>query len=113
MINTFLGENSRKLRDNAGFTQCNIAQFAGVDQSLISEVENGERTLPADLIEKLAALFDVPVEDLENQPIVTSKLSFAFEGSEFSIAEMEAIAVINKIALNSEFMYTILKETEK
>ena len=98
MSNTFLGENIRKLRDNAGFTQSNIAQFVGVDQSLISKVEKGERTLSADLIEKLAALFAVPVEELENQSIV---------------AEMEAIAAINKIALNSEFMHTILKETAK
>ena len=78
MSNTFLGENIRKLRDNAGFTQSNIAQFVGVDQSLISKVEKGERTLSADLIEKLAALFAVPVEELENQSIVASKLSFAF-----------------------------------
>ena len=76
MSNTFLGENIRKLRDNAGFTQSNIAQFAGVDQSLISKVEKGERSLSADVIEKLAALFAVPVEELENQSIVASKLSF-------------------------------------
>ena len=113
MSNAFLGENIRKLRDNAGFTQSNIAQFAGVDQSLISKVEKGERSLSADVIEKLAALFAVPVEELENQSIVASKLSFAFRGSKFSVAEMEAIAAINKIALNSEFMHTILKETEK
>ena len=113
MSKSFLGENIRKLRDNAGFTQSNIAQFVGVDQSLISKVEKGERNLSADLIEKLAALFAVPVEELENQPIVASKLSFAFRGSEFSVAEMEAIAAINKIALNSEFMHNILKETAK
>lgn len=113
MSYVFLGENIRKLRENAGFTQSNIAQFVGVDQSLISKVEKGERTLSADIIEKLAALFAIPVEDLENQSIVASKLSFAFRGSEFSVDEMEAIAAINKIALNSEFMHTILKETEK
>ena len=113
MSNTILGENIRKLRENAGFTQSNIARFAGVDQSLISKVEKGERNLSADLIEKLAALFAVPAEELENQAVDTSKLSFAFRGSEFSAAEMEAVAAINKIALNAAFMHTILKETEK
>ena len=110
MSHDYLGENIRKLRENAGFTQSNIAQFAGVDQSLISKVEKGERTLSADVIEKLAALFAVPVDELENHPVAASKLSFAFRGSEFSVAEMEAIAAVNKIALNSSFMHAILKE---
>ena len=39
MINRVLGENIRALREIAGFTQSNLAQFLNVDQSLISEVE--------------------------------------------------------------------------
>ena len=104
-----LGENIRALRDNAGFNQSNLAEFLDVDQSMISKVENGERSLSADMIEKLAALFGVTVEQLENQPVPVSKLSFAFRGSEFSVSEMEAVAAINKIALNSENMHVMLK----
>lgn len=110
MINTIIGDNIRTLRDNAGFTQTNLAQFMGVDQGLISKIEKGERSLSADMIEKLAALFGVTVEQLESQPVATSKISFAFRGSEFTVSEMEAISAINKIALNSEFMRVILKE---
>ena len=80
-----------------------------VDQSLISKVEKGERNLSADMLEKIAALFGVTVEQIENHPITTSKLSFAFRGSDFSSEEMEAICAINKIALNSEFMRVILE----
>ncbi len=109
MINKMIGENIRTLRDNAGFTQSNLAQFMKVDQSLISKVEKGERGLSAEMLEKLAALFGVTVEQIENQPVTTSKLSFAFRGSEFTIEEMEAIATINRIALNSEFLDVMLK----
>jgi len=110
MINKTVGENIRVLRENAEFTQSNLARFMNVDQSLISKVEKGERTLSADMLEKLAALFGVTVEQIEAQPITTSKLSFAFRGSDFSVEEMEAMAAINKIALNSEFMRVLLKE---
>ena len=113
MINKVVGENIRVLRDNAGFTQSNLAQFMKVDQSLISKVEKGERNLSADMLEKLSALFGVTVEQIESQPVAISKLSFAFRGSEFSLAEMETISAINKIALNSEFMRVILREEEE
>lgn len=112
MINTVIGENIRVLRTNAGFTQGNIAQFMGVDQSLISKVEKGERSLSTDMLERLGALFGVSINQIESQPIAVSKLSFAFRGSDFSMIEMEAISAINKIALNSEFMHVILEGTK-
>ena len=71
MINKTVGENIRALRENAEFTQNNLARFMNVDQSLISKVEKGERTLSADMLEKLAALFGVTVEQIEEQPIAT------------------------------------------
>lgn len=113
MANNIVGENIRILRDNAGFTQGNLARFMGVDQSLISKVEKGERSLSADMLEKIASLFGVTVNQLEDQDIAASKLSFAFRGSEFSVAEMETISAINKIALNSEFMRVIIERGEQ
>lgn len=110
MANNIIGENIHALRENAGFTQSNLAQFIGVDQSLIARIEKGERSISVDMLEKLSNLFGVTVSQLEEQPLATSKLSFAFRGSKFSIQEMEAIAAINKLALNSEFMQNLLKE---
>ena len=110
MTNKIIGENIRALRDNSGYTQSNLAQFMGVDQSLIAKIEKGDRSISVDMLEKIATLFGVTVDQIENQPLVTSKLSYAFRGSELSVSEMEAISSINKIALNSEFMRVILKE---
>ena len=110
MTNKVIGENIRVLRENAGFTQSGLAQFLGVDQSLVARIEKGERSISADMLEKLSPLFGVTVEHIENQPVETCKLSIAFRGSELSVSEMKAIAAIKKIALNSEFMRVILKE---
>lgn len=108
-INNIIGRNIRTLRENAGYTQSNIAAFMGVDQSLVSKIEKGERALSADMIEKLAALYGVSVDQLENEHVELSKLSYAFRGGELSNEEMEAISAINRIALNAEFMRVILE----
>ncbi len=112
MVNTIIGENIRSLRENAGFTQSNLAKFLGVDQSLISKVEKGERTLSTVMIERLACLFGVTVEQMETIDVAKSNLSYAFRGSEFDITMMETITAINKIALNLEMMHTLLKGAE-
>ena len=65
VINRTVGENVRVLRENAEFTQSNLARFMNVDQSLISKVEKRKRALSADMLEKLAALFGVTVEQIE------------------------------------------------
>ena len=101
------------MRENAGFTQSNLANFMKIDQSMISKIENGERSLSADMLEKLAALFGVTVDQMESQTMAASNVSFAFRGSKFSVDEMEAISAINRIALNSKFMRVILKEAEE
>ncbi len=108
MTNT-VGENIRILRGKAGFTQSNLAEFLNVDQSFVSKVEKGERSLTAELIEKIAVLFGVTVEQLEDQQVASTRLSYAFRGSDFSASEMNAIYAINKIALNSEFLSVILR----
>ena len=68
-----------------------------------------EPEITTELIEKLAALYGVSVEQLENEQVEPSKLSYAFRGGELSTEEMEAISAINRIALNAEFMRVILE----
>lgn len=108
-MTNIIGENIKSLRERAGFNQINIAHFLDVDQSLISKIENGERNLSADMLEKLACLFGVTVETMENTRIEASTLSFAFRASDLSAKDMEAISAINRIALNSEYMAILLE----
>ena len=111
-INKQIGENIHILRQKSGYTQSNLARFLNVDQSLISKIEKGERSISTEMLEKLASLFGVTVEDIEESCVSKSSLSFAFRGNDFNAEEMEAICVINKIALNSEFMSTLLKRED-
>lgn len=104
-----IGNNIKTLRERMGFNQTSIARFLDVDQSLISKVEKGERNLSADMLEKLAYLFGITVDDIECGTIEGSSLSFAFRASDLSAEDMEAISAINRIALNSEYMAELLK----
>lgn len=104
-----IGNNIKKLRDGIWFNQSTIARFLNVDQSLISKVEKGERSLSVDMLEKLSCLFGVSINTIESNTIEESTLSVAFRASDLSLEELEAISAINRIALNSEYMAEILK----
>jgi transcriptional regulator with XRE-family HTH domain len=109
MNNETIGENLRMLRDGAGYNQQSIANFLKVDQSLISKIEKGERSISSDMLDKLASLFGVTTSAIVNNVVEIRPLSCAFRCSELSASDMEAICAINKIALNIEFMNSLLE----
>lgn len=108
-VANIIGNNIKKFRDGMGFNQSTIARFLNVDQSLISKVEKGERSLSVDMLEKLSCLFGVSINTIESSTIEESTLSVAFRASDLSLEDLEAISAINRIALNSEYMAEILK----
>lgn len=107
-----LGNHIRELRENAGYTKKSIAEFLKVDERFISAIEKGERGLSSDTLDQLCCLFGVTADQLIGDQQLSS-LSFAFRGADFTVEEMEAIANINRIALNSEWMNNMLKEDEE
>ena len=69
-----IGENIKTLRERMGLNQTSVARFLKVDQSFISKVEKGERTLSADMLEKLTCLFGVSINDMENTVMEDAQL---------------------------------------
>ncbi|KKB86089.1 hypothetical protein VW29_04195 [Devosia limi DSM 17137] len=53
LIETF-GRNVRQARKDKGWTQEQLAFEAGVKRAYLSEVENGQRNVSLDVVEKLA-----------------------------------------------------------
>ena len=110
--NKQIGDNIHVLRENAGYTQTTLARFLKVDQSLVSKIEKGERNISTEVLEKLDSLFGVTVDEIEDGQVSKSGLYYEFRGKDLNAKEMEAICVINKIALNSEFMNVLLKRAD-
>jgi len=105
-----IGQNVKYARESNGFTQENVAEFLKVDQSLISKFEKGQRNLQSDMLEKLANLYGFNVSDIEKDGYVhVHRINVAYRSRGITIADMEAIHDIRRIAMNLFFMSSLLE----
>lgn len=54
--------NLKKLRDSKGLTQIAVQMATGIEQSLLSKFENGERVPPTDTLIRLADFYKVSMD---------------------------------------------------
>jgi transcriptional regulator with XRE-family HTH domain len=69
MIDTFnanLGIRIKELRDKIGLSQAKLADLLGLNRVSLSQIENGERKLTAEEINKLAKIFNISCDVLLN-----------------------------------------------
>lgn len=100
----------QQLRSYSGLTQKQLAQYLGVDQSLIAKYENGTRTMSLGIIEKICNLFGCSEEYLFGETNDYSPLNFAFRAGDIQTEDLNCIAAINKIVANLKFMNQLLEE---
>jgi len=104
-----IGKRIQELREQSGLTQTSVAEYLSFDQSYISKIEKGERSITSDIIEKLAALFCCSVgyillEDDSEQECVIS-----FRSSDLKAEDLKELATINKIVINQFEMDKMLE----
>ena len=63
-----LSDNIKNLRKQKGYTQETLAQALNIVRQTVSKWENGYSVPDADMLEKLAEVFEVPVTDLLGSP---------------------------------------------
>lgn len=61
-----IGENIRKLRKRAGFSQEQLATGAKLDLTSVSEIENGTRNPSLKTLYKISLALKVPLKELFN-----------------------------------------------
>ena len=54
--------NLKNLRKSKGHTQIALQMKTGIEQSLLSKFENGERTPPTETLMRLADFYDVSID---------------------------------------------------
>jgi transcriptional regulator with XRE-family HTH domain len=64
MKETF-GEYIHRLRLNNGLTLTKLAAALDLDQSTLSKIENCKRNVPAEILPKLAKLFNLDIKQIE------------------------------------------------
>lgn len=92
--------NIRRLRVDSGISQAQVADYLDIDQSMVSKIESGERNPSLEMIEKLSALFGCSIDGTDAINGTGSTLVFAFRANGVSYEDLEAIASVNRIAMN-------------
>lgn len=100
----------KELREYNKLSQSQIAEFLNIDQSYISKFETGERKIGVDILEKACNLFGCTLKYFEDENEKYTPMSIAFRPNSLQKEDLEAIAEINKIALNMAFMNSIINE---
>lgn len=100
----------KKLREDSHLTQSQMANYLGVDQSMITKLENGSRKLNITLIDKICSLFGCTEEYLFGENDSYIPLNFAFRANGIQGDDLEGIAAVNKIAMNIHFMNELIGE---
>ncbi len=59
-----LGITIKALRAEKGVSQEKLALSTGIDRRYMSDIENGKRNISLEIIEKLAAFFEMKVSEL-------------------------------------------------
>jgi transcriptional regulator with XRE-family HTH domain len=68
-----LAWNLRRLRGERGISQERLAADAGVDRAYVSEIERELGNATLDMLDKLAALLNVPIHELFREPQAGAK----------------------------------------
>ncbi|TKG88378.1 XRE family transcriptional regulator [Puteibacter caeruleilacunae] len=100
--NQLLSKNIKKLREKFEFTQAFVADYLGITAAAVNQYENDARTIPENVVEKLALLYNVEEFDLyednpEKREILTA---FAFRADEITAEDMTTISQFKKIITN-------------
>jgi len=109
-----IGSRFKAIREQCKYTQKQIADYLGVDQSYISKFEKGERSISINVLEKACALFGCDSSCILDESKDLAQLSYCFRASDgiINTQTMECIADINKIAMNILLMRKIQKENQ-
>lgn len=95
-----VGRNVKALRERVKMTQGVLANYLGVKQELISMCENGDRNFSTVALERLAELFGCSSDSLLQPEVPVDTFDYAFRMDNSTGVDLEAIAAINRIALN-------------
>lgn len=99
----------KQLRKESKLTQSQLAQYLGVDQSMITRIEEGSRSLNVSLIEKICNLFGCTDAYLLGKDDAYLPLNFAFRSNGIQTEDLEGIAAVNRIVMNLRYMNKMIE----
>lgn len=101
-LGEIIGKNIKEYRNQFGYTQDHLAKYLGIDRSMVSHYERGEREISIIHLEKLADLFCIDVDVLteNNEKVRKAELAFAFRKDGIDEQDIKSIADFQKVVKN-------------
>lgn len=103
----------KELRKENKLTQAQLAKYLGVEQDMLTELEDGRKSLTVSLINKLCSLFGCTEAYLLGEDDSYIPLNFAFRSNGIQAEDLEGIAAVNKIAMNLRYMNEMMGEEKQ
>lgn len=93
------GIHFKEIRTQLNLTQCQVAEYMGIDRSLIAKFEKGERSIGVAPLERACRLFGCDINVLLGESKF-EPIAIAYRAKDLKNEDLEAIAKVQKIALN-------------
>ena len=105
-----ISDNLCLLRKISGYTQKQVAEYFDVSITEVTQYESGVRVVPADIVSKLALLFNVEDHQLYQEELVKDDIFsyFTFCTDELQPQDLKSISEFKKIIINYYHLSNIL-----
>lgn len=91
----------RKLRDKYGYTQRDVADQIGIGKSAYRSYENNDRRIPVDVLTRVAALYNISVDELLGNSTRSNASENIIHG-DFTDEQFEKIQKYAELVRNNE-----------
>ena len=105
-----IGNLLKRLREQCGYTQKNLAEFLGISENELFEIENGNGVITANTLYRLSSLYGVPENILASGADDISPMIPSCDTTVLQADDLKAMSAVNRIALNQNFMTGLLGE---
>lgn len=97
-----IGVNIKTFREKSGLTQEEVADYCGINRTVLSYYENGSREVSLLHLEKIAEFLDVDMDVFleENPSEIQPDLALAFRADELTPSDRDQITFFKRIVKN-------------
>jgi len=95
LMDTDLGNYLRELRQSRGMSLKDVSDQLGIDFSMLSKIEHGERQLQSHMIAPIADLFEIDFKSIQIQ-FINQKILQEFGDEPYLNEALQILATTNK-----------------
>ena len=105
-----IGKRLQGLRESKGLSQSDLANYLGISQPLLSQIEAGNRNLNLSLLDKLCSLFGCSDSYILCKSDEYNSINFSFRSKNAAREDLDCISSVHKIILNMRFLNKLDEE---